>query len=141
MPNLPNPESRREYFLRKIADPTAPCPAPATREEQYLEGIAENAQNVLPDATSASAGDVLSLDENKAPAWTTPTSSGGGMLILDETNLTLVTLNDIDATVVYYDGSKEVILDGYVAVYNGDISDLLSKSILVDDNCVRHAFQ
>ena len=32
----------------------------------------------LPDATSASAGDVLSLDEDKEPVWSTP--SGGGAI-------------------------------------------------------------
>lgn len=40
--NIPEPQSRREYFLRKIAYPDAPCPAPETREEQYLEAIAQN---------------------------------------------------------------------------------------------------
>lgn len=38
----PEPQSRKEYFLRKIAYPDAPCPAPETREEEYLDAIAQN---------------------------------------------------------------------------------------------------
>lgn len=39
---IPEPQSRKEYFLRKIAYPDAPCPAPETREEEYLDAIAQN---------------------------------------------------------------------------------------------------
>ena len=129
--------ARLDKYLAKLNGETESAPAPVSALDKQMAELANNPPKELPDTSEASVGDILILDEDKAPAWTTP--SGGRMLILDETNLTLVTLNDIGATVVYYDGSEEVIITP-VAVYNGDISDLLSRPFLVDDNCVLHNF-
>ena len=46
--------------------------------------------NEVPDSSTASAGDILELDSNKKPKWTTPSGGGGGN-------------NIIYVTVCYYD--------------------------------------
>ena len=166
MANLPNPENRLEYFLRKIIDKTKPCPPPETREEQYLDAIAEkslpdtaeaSAGNVLildedkapawsapsgglPDASEASAGDVLTLDEDKAPAWSTPSGGGGGLLILDETNLQTIDgyLQEHqlpDNLYIYDDDSDDWLnlFDDYenIVIYTGDPEDLATRPVMI----------
>lgn len=49
----------------------------------------------LPDPSEASAGDVLSLDEDKEPVWSAPSGGGGGGVIILE-----------------YDNTKQVITEG-----------------------------
>lgn len=94
----------------------------------------------LPPTGSASAGDVLSLDDNKKPQWSAP-SSGGGVLVVNVTwdgdtgtlDKTWQEINDAAFTVV--DVSQEIewksfaqvtrtVSDDYsVAVYNADQGD------------------
>ena len=82
--NIPEPQSRKEYFLRKIAYPDAPCPEAETREEQYLEAIAQNkgGESGLPDYSAANDGDVLAISSG-SPAWTAPSGGGGGVFVVN----------------------------------------------------------
>lgn len=50
--------------------------------------VAADAPSGLPSTTSANAGDVLSLNNDKEAVWTTP-SSGGGVLVVTDTEGTL----------------------------------------------------
>lgn len=42
-------------------------------------------EEALPDASEASQGDVLSLDSEKKPVWTTPSGGGGSGILIDAT--------------------------------------------------------
>ena len=56
--SLPDPTTRKERYLRNIADGEGTIPDdPFTREEIYLEAIAE--KEGIPDYSEASEGDVL----------------------------------------------------------------------------------
>ena len=43
-------------------------------------------ESELPDATSASEGDVLSLNASKDPVWSTPSGGGGDVLVVTVTD-------------------------------------------------------
>lgn len=60
-------------------------PTPVTREEVFLDAIAKGGGSSLPSTETASAGDVLSLDDNKDPQWAAPSGSGGGALVVNLT--------------------------------------------------------
>lgn len=54
------------------------------KDRAWVKEVADNsAGNVLPDATKASTGDVLTLNEDGEAVWTPP-SGGGGQLIFTE---------------------------------------------------------
>lgn len=73
------PITRREVFLAKASGQEVETPTPVTREEVFLDAIVKGGGSSLPSTETASAGDVLSLDDNKKPQWATP-SGGGGVL-------------------------------------------------------------
>lgn len=68
---------------------------PGNTNPNVLNSLLDEEMNDLPDTSSASAGDVLGLDNDKNPVWTTP-SSGGGMLEVTATpdeQTGIITLN------------------------------------------------
>ena len=84
-----------QTIVNKIRGLHMTSPIPQEEYVEYLEdviGVVNDADldvpNELPDTTSASAGDVLGLDNDKNPAWLTP-SSGGGVLVVTDTEGTL----------------------------------------------------
>lgn len=56
--------------------------------DSHGDWVAADAPSGLPSTASASAGDVLSLNNSKEAVWTTP-SSGGGVLVVTDTDGTL----------------------------------------------------
>lgn len=79
------PKTRKEVFLATAGGQDVNTPTPITREEVFLDEIAKGGGgSSLPSTETASAGDVLSLDENKEPQWTAP-SGGGGVLVVNVT--------------------------------------------------------
>ncbi len=81
-----NPITRKEMFLAAAGGQDVTTPTPVTREEVFLDEIAkEGGGSSLPSTETASAGDVLSLDDNKEPQWAAPSGSGGGVLVVHET--------------------------------------------------------
>lgn len=87
MANLPVPETKIEHYLDKLAGESPTLPVPETKTEAYLKKIAENGS--LPSTEEASAGDVLSLDEERKPTWAPSSGGGGDMLILTPTDHTI----------------------------------------------------
>lgn len=95
----------------------------------------------LPDASEASVGDVLTLDEDKAPAWSAPSGGGGGLLILDGSNTTPISdylaehQLPADNLYVYFDDLNqwEALYDEYtqIYVYDGDPADLVTHNIMI----------
>lgn len=84
-----NPITRKEMFLAAAGGQDVPTPTPITREEVFLNEIAKGGGgSSLPSTETASAGDVLSLDDNKEPQWATP-SGGGGVLAVHSVDGTL----------------------------------------------------
>lgn len=55
---------------------------PGNTNPNVLNSLLDEEMNDLPDTSSASAGDVLSLNKDKEPIWMAP-SSGGGMIYVD----------------------------------------------------------
>lgn len=81
-----NPITRKEMFLAAAGGQNVETPTPVTREEVFLDEIAKGGGgSSLPSTETASAGDVLSLDDNKEPQWAAPSGSGGGVLVVHET--------------------------------------------------------
>lgn len=84
-----NPITRKEMFLAAAGGQNVETPTPVTREEVFLDEIAKGGGgSSLPSTETASAGDVLSLDDNKDPQWVAP-SGGGGVLVVHDVNGTL----------------------------------------------------
>lgn len=80
-----DPITRKETFLAKAGGQDVTTPTPITREEVFLDEIAKRGGgSSLPSTETASAGDVLSLDDNKEPQWAAPSGSGGGVLVVHE---------------------------------------------------------
>lgn len=89
----------------------------------------------LPDTSEASAGDVLTLDENKDPAWTTPASGGDSPICLlslksdDSGNLHIPSAGGITTETdvyLYFGDEWGNEYDGYY-VYDGTITDIMAK--------------
>lgn len=82
MDELPTPITRSEKFLAKAAGEDVSLPEPITREEIYLNAIANNGGggSSLPDVTSDDNGDVLTVVDG---AWAKAAPSGGGALDFD----------------------------------------------------------
>lgn len=62
--SLPNPITRTDHYLNKIADPTydGEMPNPISRIDHYLDAIAENAGGSdLPEVTGDDNGDILAV--------------------------------------------------------------------------------
>lgn len=78
------PITRLEKFLAKAAGENVETPEPITRVEMFLDAIIKNSGSGLPSTEAASAGDVLSLDDNKDPKWAAP-NGGGGVLVVNVT--------------------------------------------------------
>lgn len=76
-----NPITRKEMFLAAAGGQDVETPTPVTREEAFLDAIVKGGGSSLPSTETASAGDVLSLDDNKEPQWAAP-SGGGGVLVV-----------------------------------------------------------
>lgn len=81
-----------QTIINKIRGLQMTAPIPQEEFIEYLEdviGVVNDSDldvpNELPDTTGASVGDVLGLDDNKNPAWITP-SSGGGVLVVTDTD-------------------------------------------------------
>ena len=83
------PKTRKEVFLAAAGGQDVTTPTPITREEVFLDEIAKGGGSSLPSTETASAGDVLSLDDNKEPQWATPSGGGGGVLVVHEVEGTL----------------------------------------------------
>lgn len=77
------PKTRKETFLAAAGGQDVTTPTPVTREEVFLNEIAKGGGSSLPSTETASAGDVLSLDDNKEPQWAAPSGSGGGVLVVN----------------------------------------------------------
>lgn len=85
-----NPITRKEMFLAAAGGQNVEIPTPVTREEFFLDEIAKGGGgSSLPSTETASAGDVLSLDDNKEPQWAAPSGSGGGVLVVHDVDGTL----------------------------------------------------
>ena len=78
-----NPITRKETFLAAAGGQDVTTPTPITREEAFLDAIVKGGGSSLPSTETASAGDVLSLDDNKDPQWAPPSGSGGGVLVVN----------------------------------------------------------
>ncbi|MBP5613471.1 MAG: hypothetical protein J6X35_04940 [Bacteroidales bacterium] len=88
----------------------------------------------MPSTETASAGDVLSLDDNKQPQWATP-SGGGGVLVVNDVNGTLdktwKEIHDAGFSVMvqtegdeqYYYTLSDIHETGYMVVYFGGGTD------------------
>lgn len=80
---IPNePIERKEFFLAKAAGQSVETPEPITREERYLNAIAEGGGgggggSNLPSVTSADNGDVLTVVNG---TWDKAAPSGGDSL-------------------------------------------------------------
>lgn len=99
-----------QTIINKIRGLQMTAPIPQEEYTEYLEdviGVVNDSDldvpNELPDTTGASVGDVLGLDSDKNPAWITP-SSGGGVLVVTDTdgtlNKTWQEINDADFAVI-----------------------------------------
>jgi hypothetical protein len=86
------PSSREEHFWAKIAgeEELENDTIPSSREEGFMYKIAQKIQGgSLPDASEASEGDVLTIDDGE-PVWAAGGGgSGGGVLMVTDTNGTL----------------------------------------------------
>lgn len=105
----------------------------ATPEEQatwevYSQGgwIPMQGGDSLPDTSEASAGDVLSLDEDKDPVWSAPSSGGGAKVIEIDTEGTPVTIHDDPCYPVRIKGNQE-----YLTV--NSLLPILSDIIYLED--------
>lgn len=112
--NLPNPKTRTEEFLNKIAGGTQETlPTPQTRVEQYLNEIAQNGGgggSDLPAVTPADNGKVLKVIEG---AWDKGNESGGASDLLvnfavDTDEGTVTTITSIADIVTAINGGTNV---------------------------------
>ena len=111
-----NPITRKETFLAAAGGQDVTTPTPITREEVFLDEIAKRGGgSSLPSTETASAGDVLSLDDNKEPQWAAPSGGGGGVLVVnmvydevkgnDYTDKTWKEIHDAPMAVIVTDSS------------------------------------
>ena len=75
------PLTRKEFFMAKAAGQTVPDLEPITREEYFLNQIAENGGGGgLPTITEADEGKVLTVDDGEA-VWASGGGSGGATIV------------------------------------------------------------
>lgn len=79
MPLTPIFHPQEDWYQAMVTKNKGILKATNRQEEWYEEIVDSMASGVLPDTTSASFGDVLTLNNSKEAVWTTP-SSGGGVL-------------------------------------------------------------
>lgn len=131
------PITRREVFLAKASGQEVETPTPVTREEVFLDAIVKGGGSSLPSTETASAGDVLSLDENKESQWATP--SGGGVLVAhwdydnDTLDKTWQEIHDADCVVITTDdGTRYFVISvqNFEGEYNVVSYDFPSSSLI-----------
>ena len=120
MDELPTPITRSEKFLAKAAGADVTLPDPITREEVYLNAIANNGGgggggSDLPAVTSADNGDLLGV-VNGAWSKTDPPYS------VTETMQTVIALQSVTTTASAY---------GNVAMLDGDLSPVAAGATCV----------
>lgn len=79
MPLTPIFHPQEDWYQAMVTKNKGSLKATNRQEEWYEEIVDSMASGGLPDTTSASFGDVLTLNNNKEAVWATP-SSGGGVL-------------------------------------------------------------
>lgn len=115
-----NPITRKEMFLAAAGGQDVETPTPVTREEVFLEEIAKGGGSSLPSTETASAGDVLSLDDNKKPQWAAP--SGGGVLVVHEAfggtlDKTWQEINDAGISILFVNDGHRKHVAYFASVY------------------------
>ena len=88
MPLTPIFHPQEDWYQAMVTKNKGSLKSTNRQEEWYEEIVDSMASGGLPDTTSASFGDVLTLNNNKEAVWTTP-SSGGGVLVVTDTDGTL----------------------------------------------------
>ena len=98
MPLTPIFHPQEDWYQAMVTKNKGSLKATNRQEEWYEEIVDSMASGGLPDTTSASFGDVLTLNNSKEAVWTTP-SSGGGVLVvhLGDGNALDKTWAEIDA--------------------------------------------
>ena len=79
MPLTPIFHPQEDWYQAMVTKNKGSLKATNRQEEWYEEIVDSMASGGLPDTTSASFGDVLTLNNSKEAVWATP-SSGGGVL-------------------------------------------------------------
>lgn len=88
MPLTPIFHPQEDWYQAMVTKNKGSLKTTNRQEEWYEEIVDSMASGGLPDTTSASFGDVLALNNNKEAVWATP-SSGGGVLVVTDTDGTL----------------------------------------------------
>lgn len=88
-------------------------------------------ESELPDATSASEGDVLSLNASKEPVWSTPSGGGIKVVHIDESSMESVTIDNIPCYLFQTDATVNDLENwGVLSAPEGSVSHFFPLSYI-----------